>query len=196
MNTLILATKNTHKTKEFQSVFNNSITIEDLTRLQYNNEIIENGETFIENALIKCREIYTKFNQPVLADDSGLSVKALNGKPGVLSARFGGEGLSDQDRYMLLLEKMKETKEREASFVCALVLYISPNRIFIIQEECKGYIAEKPSGVYGFGYDPVFFLPQFNRSMAELSESEKNEISHRGKAAKQLLKLIPELFCM
>ncbi len=194
MNRLILATKNTHKTKEFQSIFNNSILIEDLTQLNYTSEIIEDGETFIDNALIKCREIYAQYNQPVLADDSGLSVKALNGQPGVLSARFGGEGLNDTDRYLLLLETMKQIKEREASFVCALVLYMSPNRIFIIQEECKGYIAEKPSGVNGFGYDPVFFLPQFNRSMAELTESEKNEISHRGKATKSLLKLISDLF--
>lgn len=190
MNKIIIATGNSHKTEEFKKIFSGSLIIEDLKTLNFKEEIIENGLTFIDNALIKCRTVYEKYKLPVLADDSGLSVNALNGQPGVLSARYGGENLNDRDRYELLLTNMKDMKDRSASFICALVLYLSPNRIYIVQEECSGIIADVPSGAGGFGYDPVFFLPQFGKTMAELSSSEKNSISHRGRASEAMKNII------
>lgn len=191
MKKIILATKNSHKTNEFSIAFDNHFIIEDLGTLHYEKDIIENGATFIENAIIKCETIYKEFGLPVLSDDSGLSVKSLGGKPGVYSARYGGEKyVTDKDRYTLLLSEMDGVTDREASFVCALVYYETPTKIYIIQEEVKGFITKSPVGDNGFGYDPVFFVPQYAKTMAQLSGEEKNKISHRGKAASLMKQLL------
>ena len=193
MKTKILATKNQQKTRELSEVFGDSIQLKDLTSINFDKEIIEDGNTFIENALIKCKAIYDVTGLPVLADDSGLCVEAWGGKPGIHTARYGGPGLNDVQRYELMLKEMQGETNRNAAYVCALVLYISPTRIYIIQEDCCGTLLEAPVGNGGFGYDPIFFTPVYGKGMAEITEDEKNAISHRGKAAAAMKKLMQTL---
>jgi len=137
---VVLATKNKHKLLEFKNIFKESLEILSLLDIGFNEEIEETGTTFIENSLIKCKKIYESVKMPVLADDSGLCVESLNYEPGVLSARFGGKNLTDKERYELLLTKLDRNRKHNVSFVCALSLYINPNRIYVIQEEVKGEI--------------------------------------------------------
>ncbi|MCH5149176.1 MAG: RdgB/HAM1 family non-canonical purine NTP pyrophosphatase [Spirochaetales bacterium] len=193
MDTIILATKNRHKTRELSEIFGGSILLKDLTSIDFNKEIIEDGNSFIENAIIKCRTVYETVGLPVLADDSGLCVEAMGGKPGIHTARYGGEGLTDVQRYELMLREMKGQTNRNAAYICALVLYISPTRFYIVQEDCRGTLLESPVGTGGFGYDPIFFTPVYGKGMAEISEEEKNAISHRGKAALAMKNLILNL---
>lgn len=193
INEIIVATGNTHKLKEFESIFGNGIKFFSLIDVCFTGEIIEDGSSFIENSIIKCNSIYKIYKKPVLADDSGLSVAQLNGEPGIYSARFGGSELNDRDRYELLLTKLDKTKDLSASFVCALTLYINPNKIYIIQEEIAGKITFTPRGTNGFGYDPIFYLKEFDKTMAELTEQEKNLISHRGKAGKKIIGLLRDI---
>ena len=190
MQEIILATSNQHKKKELTEIFNNKINFKTLNEIGFNDKIIENGKTFIENSLIKCRAVFNAIKKPVMADDSGLCVKTLHGEPGIFSARYGGKGLTDKQRYEYLLKNIKEKDDLSASFICALVLYINPNNIYIVQEEVKGEITFEPRGNNGFGYDPVFFIPEFGKTAAELTNDEKNSISHRGKAAKMMKKII------
>ena len=155
----------------------------------------ENGETFIDNAVIKAKALYDIVHAPVLADDSGLCVDALGGKPGIHTARYGeeeaGRKLSAEEKYMLLLKNMEGITNRRAEFVCAICLYLSPTRIYVIQETSEGSIAQKPSnGSGGFGYDPVFYNNEAGRIVAELPEGEKDLYSHRGKAARIMKTLI------
>ena len=155
----------------------------------------ENGSTFIDNAVIKAKALYDIVHAPVLADDSGLCVDALGGKPGIHTARYGeeeaGRKLSAGEKYMLLLKNMEGITNRRAEFVCAICLYLSPTRIYVIQETSEGSIAQKPSnGSGGFGYDPVFYNNEAGRIVAELPEGEKDLYSHRGKAARIMKTLI------
>lgn len=190
MKEIILATNNRHKVIEFEHIFENKVKLFSLKDIGFTGEIIEDRDTFIDNAIIKCKALYNVFKKPVLADDSGLTVAALNGAPGVLSARYGGEGLDDKERYTLLINNLKGYSDLSASFVCALVLYINPNRIHIIQEEFKGLITLTPRGENGFGYDPVFYLKAFDKTLAELPAEEKNKISHRARSADLMKKII------
>lgn len=146
----------------------------------------ETAESYMGNALIKAEALYRLTGEPVLADDSGLEVEALGNAPGIHTARYGGEGLSSRERYMLLLKNMEGIEDRRASFVSALVLMLSPRRVFIVQEECEGRIALAPSGTSGFGYDPVFYIDEAGCISAELPEGGKDIYSHRGKAARRL----------
>ena len=155
----------------------------------------ENGETFIDNAVIKAKALYDIVHAPVLADDSGLCVDALGGKPGIHTARYGeeeaGRKLSAEEKYMLLLKNMEGIINRRAEFVCAICLYLSPTRIYVIQETSEGSIALAPSnGSGGFGYDPVFYNNEAGKIVAELPEGEKDLYSHRGKAARIMKTLI------
>jgi len=185
MNEIIFATFNNHKVYEINKIINNC-KIVSLKDINFTDEIIENENTFIGNSLIKCRSVYQHYKKPVLADDSGICVNQLNGDPGVYSARYGSSKFNDKERYHFLLNRLDRNKDLSASFVCALVLFVSPNRIYIAQEEIKGLITFDPKGNNGFGYDPIFFLKEYGKTMAELSDEEKNLISHRGKAAKIL----------
>lgn len=155
----------------------------------------ENGSTFIDNAVIKAKALYDIVHAPVLADDSGLCVDALGGKPGIHTARYGeeeaGRKLSAEEKYMLLLKNMEGITNRRAEFVCAICLYLSPTRIYVIQETSEGSITLTPSnGSGGFGYDPVFYNNEAGRIVAELPEGEKDLYSHRGKAARIMKTLI------
>ena len=176
MKEIILCTFNENKKKELSDIFDNDIKILSLKDINYKEQIIET--------------VYKSLKKPVMADDSGLCVEALNGEPGIYSARYGGKNLNDIQRYKYLLNNLEKSDNLNASFVCSLVLYINPNRIFIIQEEIKGQITFNPSGNNGFGYDPIFYLKDKKKTMAELSSDEKNKISHRGKAAMAMKNII------
>ena len=158
---LYFASGNLHKKKEMEDLLGGEIqlTLPKEEGIVFDPE--ENGSTFVENAIIKAKALYDEVHSPVLSDDSGLCVKALDWGPGIHTARFGDteeRKLDSREKYMLLLEKMKGVEDREAYFTCALCLYLSPTRIYVIQEEAKGKIALTPStGKEGFGYDPVFF---------------------------------------
>ena len=149
-------------------------------------ELPETGATFEENATDKARQAATETGEIALADDSGLAVDALGGRPGVLSARYGGPGTTAVDRYQLLLAELRDVPaaRRTARFHCVTAL-AAPNGELIGTADgvCEGVIALEPSGGGGFGYDPVFFLPQYGLTMAQLDAAEKNRISHRGRAA-------------
>ena len=189
---LYLASNNEHKRAEFEELLPGyEIILPKDEGLDFDPD--ENGASFIENALIKAESLYALINKPCIADDSGLCVNAFGGKPGIHTARYGEEGgkkLSDREKYMLLLEKMKGAEDRSAVFVTALCLILSDERRYIIQETCEGSIAEAPSGTSGFGYDPVFFINEAGMISAELPEGDKDKYSHRGKAARLMRLLI------
>jgi XTP/dITP diphosphohydrolase len=154
-----------------------------------NIDVEENGTTFMENAHIKASEIYKiAENSMVLADDSGLAVDILNGEPGVYSARYSGEHGNDKKNNEKLLSKLKgiDFEKRSGKFICAMELIINKDKIINVQGEINGYITEEEKGNNGFGYDPLFYVPEFNKTMAEMSEEEKNSISHRGRALERL----------
>ncbi len=187
---LIIATSNKNKLKEIKEIFLNfkNLTIYPMDKLGEIPEIIEDGITFKDNALIKARTIANLCNCAVLADDSGLEVKALKGRPGVHSARYGGNGLTDTDRNDLLLKELEDIPKdaRECRFVCSMVLILPNGETFSTEGYCEGIVSNKIHGKNGFGYDPVFYLPNYKKSMAEISSAEKNKISHRGNALQQI----------
>ncbi len=154
----------------------------------------EDGDTFFSNAYKKALALYEKCGLPVLADDSGLCVPSLGGDPGVLSARYGstspGMVLSSGERNSYLLARMEGLTDREAFFVCSMVLLLDPHRFLSVQETVEGVITSEPRGTGGFGYDPVFFLPDLGCTMAELDEEKKNSLSHRGKAGRVLSRML------
>ncbi len=193
MKEIILATRNKGKTHEFRQIFGSEYIIKDLHDIKIDDDIVEDGTTFVENALIKCRVIHQATGLPVLADDSGICVDALGGRPGVHTARFGGEDLNDDERNQKLLDAIKGQSDRGACYVCSLVLYFSENRFYVAQEECRGELLEAPVGDGGFGYDPIFYTPVYGKGMAEISDDEKHAISHRGKATKTMKVIIESL---
>ena len=142
----------------------------------------ETGTTFEENSLLKAKAVMEASGLPAVADDSGLCVDCLGGAPGVYSARYGGEGLDDTGRYKLLLENMRGQMPRTAKFVSVITCCFPNGDVISARGECPGTIAFAPMGEGGFGYDPVFFVPQLKKTFAQLTAEEKNAISHRGKA--------------
>ena len=157
---------------------------------------VEDGTTFVENALIKAKSLYDIVQRPVIADDSGLVCDGLDGEPGIHTARYGCTdtiSLTNEEKYTLLLKNLEGNSNRRARFVCALVLMLSPYRIYIVQESVEGSIAHEPRGVDGFGYDPVFLVEDTGRTASELLDAEKDERSHRGRAARKLRRLIEEV---
>jgi len=198
-NRIVIASKNSGKVKEIRGILSSAgprMEILDLAELSYAEKIDEIGNNFIENAIIKAKAVYAKFKLPVVADDSGLCVEALGGRPGVFSARFAGPHATDKENNRLLIEKMNNVCEegRKAWFSCVAVFYYAENRYFSCEGRVYGYIAEKPSGSGGFGYDPLFYLPSHGKTMAQLKPAEKNSISHRGKAFRALKKYIDKYF--
>jgi XTP/dITP diphosphohydrolase len=193
---LLLATNNMHKWKEFQRIFEGYEVLLP-KELELSFEFEEEGSSFLENALGKARTLYGLANRPVLSDDSGLCVPALGGEPGIRSARYGPEGraesFGDTERYLYLLERMKGREDRQAYFVCSMVLVLDDYRFFTAQETLQGHITEKPAGKGGFGYDPVFFVPERGMTVAQLGDSVKDAISHRGRAGRRILAVIESL---
>lgn len=181
-----LATGNLHKLEEFERALGEKILPP--ARFGITMDVEETGTTFEENALLKARWLAGQTKTAALADDSGLCVDALDGAPGVYSARFGGEGLDDRGRRLLLLEKLKGVppEKRTARFVCVLALCYPDGSEHVFRGECEGAILTEERGEAGFGYDPVFLFPGAGLSFAEMPASEKDAVSHRGRAVEKL----------
>lgn len=190
---IILATNNAHKFSEIRGLFPKQDGIGYLGDFPSFPDVEETGKTFMENAFLKARAVYLKTGIAALADDSGLEVEYLKNGPGVYSKRYAGERATDRDRIRKLLVNLRgiPLPERRARFVCALV-FCGPKRVHRVLGFCHGLIGLGPCGRNGFGYDPVFYLPDLDRSMAELSMEEKNRISHRSNALKRMRSLLDD----
>lgn len=189
MKKLVVASNNQGKIKEIKEILKDfHLEIISLKEAKIEVDVVEDGKTFMENAYKKAYEIYKITGKMVLSDDSGLMVDALNGAPGVFSARFAGEHGNDKknNEKLMGLMKGKKQEDRAAKFVTAMVLIVNENNIIKVQGEAKGYIVDKERGDNGFGYDSLFFSPEFKKTFAELEGKEKNSISHRGKALELL----------
>lgn len=185
----VLATHNPGKLREMADILSRfGVEVVSPGDLGITVDVEETGATFAENAMLKAKAICKAADLPAIADDSGLCVDALNGGPGVYSARYGGEGLDDKGRYMLLLNNMRGQPTRAAHFACAIACAFPNGKTLTAEGRCDGTIAFAPMGEGGFGYDPVFFVPEKARTFAQLTDGEKNEISHRGKALEAFAK--------
>lgn len=187
--TVIIATRNKGKAKEFEALFNErGYEIKTLLDYPEIGEVEETGTTFNENALLKAETIAEELKTLVVADDSGLIVEALYGQPGIYSARYAGEEKNDAKNNAKLLNELADTPmdKRQAAFHCSLALAEPGKESLVVEGEVKGRIADVPRGVNGFGYDPLFYIPEKDRTMAELTQEEKNTISHRAVALKKL----------
>jgi len=184
---IIVATKNKGKLKEISQILKElPLEVVSMEDAGYHNDIEENGATFEENALIKAREIHKATGETVMADDSGLEVDYLDGAPGIYSARFAGEGASDEDRNRKLLNMLQgvPVEKRTARFVCAIAVVMRNGDEFTVRGTCEGYIALSPQGKNGFGYDLLLYVPEYGMTMAQLAPEVKNRISHRANALK------------
>lgn len=180
---LVLASKNQKKLVEMNEILSHlGIQVCSEAEAGVDVEVEETGATFEENSLLKARAVMEASGMPAIADDSGLCVDALNGAPGVYSARYGGPGLDDVGRYKLLLENMRGQLDRRCKFVSAICCCFPNGDTVTARGECQGTLAYAPKGADGFGYDPIFFVPGLKKTFAELLPEEKNAISHRGKA--------------
>jgi XTP/dITP diphosphohydrolase len=184
---LIIASNNTHKVQEIKTIlsgiFDNIYSLKDKG---IDIEIEESGETFYDNALIKAKAIYELTGIPALADDSGLEVSYLNGAPGVYSARYAGEPCNDKNNNEKLKEALKGIADRRARFVSEVVLYASPERIVSGKGAVQGVMLEQERGEGGFGYDPLFYCLELGKTFAETTAEEKNSVSHRSRALRDL----------
>ena len=195
MTELLLASNNEHKTREFARLFPGMrILVPRDVGIVF--DFSEDGDTFFANAHGKAAALHRAAGRPVIADDSGLCVESLGGEPGIRSARYGsapgGAVLDASRRNAFLLDRMEGMKERGAHFVCCLVLLLGANRFVCAQETVEGVIIDSPRGIRGFGYDPLFFLPGQGMTMAELTDIDKDRISHRGRAARRILAFLEE----
>ena len=179
----VLATHNPGKLKEMGDILARfGVEVVSPKDLGITVDVEETGATFAENAMLKAKAICAAAKLPAIADDSGLCVDALNGGPGVYSARYGGEGLDDKGRYMLLLNSMRGQPTRAAHFACAIACVFPNGDELTAEGRCDGTIAFAPMGEGGFGYDPVFFVPEKAKTFGQLTAEEKSAISHRGRA--------------
>jgi len=186
MTKLLIATHNAGKKAEYTELLQGlDLELITLAELEVGLVIAEDGATFAQNALLKARGYAAATGLLTLADDSGLEVDALGGAPGVHTARYGGEGLSDEECYWLLLQNLKGVPDerRGARFRCVIALAWPNGHTELAEGNCEGRIAHEPRGEGGFGYDPIFYLPEFGCAMAELPAEVKNRISHRARAA-------------
>ena len=180
---MVLASKNNHKLKEMQDILSaQGVEVVLESDVGADVDVEETGATFEENALLKAKAVMEATGLPAIADDSGLCVDALGGAPGVYSARYGGPGLDDVGRYRLLLENMRGQLDRRCKFVSAICCCFPNGDTVTARGECQGTLAYAPRGADGFGYDPIFFVPELKKTFAELLPEEKNAISHRGNA--------------
>ena len=195
---IVIATHNEDKLKELLKAFNNHfndvklLTLNDFPEI---GEIIEDGKTLEDNAIIKAKEVFNLTGIPALSDDTGLEVDALNGKPGVYTARYAGEGCSYHENVTKLLDEMKTipAPNRKANFK-TVIAYIDKNSEITAEGVTEGLISRSSVGDFGFGYDPIFFIPKANKTFAEMKIEEKEIYSHRGKAIRAIMDtLIPHL---
>ena len=186
---IVLATANHDKRRELLYLWGESrwdvLTLQDFGTIF---DIVEDGETFEANAIKKASEVSLSTGLLTLADDSGLEVDALNGEPGIYSARYSGKRATYQSNINQLLYRLQGVpkEERTACFTCCMALVKGPDILAVVRESCQGYILEKATGTDGFGYDPVFVYPALNKTFAEMSCQEKSNVSHRAKALKKI----------
>lgn len=195
MKTLLIATHNQGKIREYQQLLADlPFTVVSLRQLHITQDVEETGTTFAENAILKATQYAQLSGLLTWADDSGLEIDALQGRPGVYSARYGGHGLSDKERYELVLAELKATASPpwSARFRCVVALAFPDETVETVEDTVEGEITDQPRGEHGFGYDPIFFLPEFNATIAQVAPEIKNAISHRGKAALKAKKLLEE----
>ena len=191
MNKLLFATSNLNKKKEVEAILDSSISIYSLKDLNDFEEIEEDGLTFIDNALIKAKHYSIKHNLPAIADDSGIVIEALGGRPGVYSRRYSGKG--DLENNKLVLAEMTSKTNRNAHFVSAVVLYFPNGLYYAYEGKLFGEISNEMKGTNGFGYDSILYLKEYNKCVAELETSTKNKISHRAQAIANIRRHIDEI---
>jgi len=189
---LVFATNNKHKIEEVQHLLQNDFNLLRLQDINCNEELPETGNTIEENALQKAKYVHQKFNWDCFADDTGLEIEALNGKPGVYSARYAGEECSAEKNIEKVLNEMKNNHNRNASFKAVIALIIN-SKEYLFEGKVNGIISREPRGNYGFGYDPVFQPNGFEKTFAEMPFAEKNNISHRSIAVKKLVGFLSNL---
>ena len=190
---ILIATNNLGKVKEIKDILN-SPEIKILTMKDFPNlpKVEEDGKNYQENAFKKAGKISEYTGKICLADDSGLEIDYLKGEPGIYSSRWGN---SDEERINKVLKLLKNVpiNKRNAKFICSAVLVFPDGKRYMVKEECKGNITFKPKGMHGFGYDPIFLVPEYNKTFAELGDKIKNQISHRGKAMRKMAEIIKEI---
>lgn len=196
MRKVVLATKNQGKLKEFAEMLAPlGLEIITASELGVNQlpEVEEKGSSFEENAYLKAKAYYDLFGYPALADDSGLSIDVLGGRPGIYSARYAGDKQDDWANIQKVLSELKNVpdEQKTARFICA-ICYVEGERHLMARGECEGMILSEPRGEHGFGYDPIFFIPSLGKTMAELTLEEKNKISHRYQALLKLAAMLRE----
>ncbi len=195
MTKIIFATGNKDKMREIREIMADmDVQIDSMKEAGISVEIVEDGQTFEENALIKARTISKYTDAVVLADDSGLEIDYLNKEPGVYSARYMGENTSYTIKNQNLISRLDgvEKEKRTARFVCTIVAVLPDKREFVVRQTMEGYIGYEPEGENGFGYDPIFYLDEYGCSSAALTREQKNEISHRGKALRAMKDILAE----
>ncbi|OQX24384.1 MAG: Non-canonical purine NTP pyrophosphatase [Desulfobacteraceae bacterium IS3] len=184
---LVIATRNKGKTSEIRDLLKDfPIEIKNLDDFGPIPQVEEDGTTFEENAYKKASFTARVLGFPAIADDSGLTVDALGGAPGIYSARYAGEHAGDEQRCAKLLKEMEGISNRKAAFECVISIAVPTGPALTYEARCEGLIAQQPAGSNGFGYDPVFYYPPLGKTFAELTREEKNTVSHRGKALKEL----------
>lgn len=183
---IVFATNNKNKLSEIKALVSNEIEILSLEDINCKEELDETCDSLEGNALQKAEYIFNKYNYPCFSDDTGLEIEALNGEPGVYSARYAGKSCLAEDNINKVLSKLKNNKNRNAKFRTVIALIINNNKL-LFEGECKGEITFKKEGLEGFGYDPIFKPNGFDISFAEMSKEEKNKISHRAIAVQKLL---------
>lgn len=184
---IIAATKNAGKIKEIESIFKD-LGIEAVSQQSegFDVDIEETGDTFEKNALIKARAVSMLTDDIVMADDSGLCIDALDGRPGIYSARYAGENASDRTKIQKILAEMEPHSNRSAKFVTAVAAILPDGREFVTTGEVRGEILREPEGENGFGYDPIFYCDELKKTFAQAEEEEKNAVSHRGRALRAM----------
>lgn len=190
---MIVATGNAGKMDEIREILAGlDLEILSMKEAGVEDEVEETGTTFEENALLKAKGIAAKTDSIVLADDSGLVVDALNGEPGIYSSRYLGKDVSYDVKNKTILDRMEGVpeEERSARFVCAIAAVLPDGREFVVRGEMEGRIGYEIAGVNGFGYDPIFYLPEYGMTSAEITPEEKNKISHRGKALEKMFETL------
>ena len=188
MKEIIIATKNAHKVYEFKAMLEPlGYTVKSLLDLDEDIEIEETGQTFAENATIKSKALYDVLHQEVISDDSGICIDFFDGGPGVYSSRWLGEETSYIDKNDYILNAMKDSENRHAKYVCSMCHIEQDGTMHVYTGECHGEIAYAPCGENGFGYDPIFYYPEYGTTLANVSDEKKNQVSHRHQALMRLL---------
>ena len=194
MDKLVIATGNAGKLKEMKEMLGDLFDVIGLKEAGATATAEENGSTFAENALIKAEDIFKQTGENVLADDSGLCVEALDGAPGIYSARYAGENATQAQKNALLLKNLQGAENRKAKFVCSVALILKNGRVIQAEGETEGEILQSENGNGGFGYDPLFFSYDLKKSFGDCTDDEKNSVSHRSRALQNLLEKLRALY--